>query len=285
MSENVYNVGVTGETLADYIHTIDTTNKVDGKPIYYWVNRENQQIPNGTGYVGIVNSTNITVKDLILKNNGQGILIVSSNNNTLSGNSMSENEYNFDVIGSTLADYNQTIDNTNKVDGKPIYYWINREDQQIPNDTGYVGIVNSTNITVKDLTLKNNGQGILFVSTNNSVIENVSISNTGTGIYLFSSSDNMLSGNNASNNALWDFYSNSSSINNTVINLTINPTISFTGKDIAIKSVSSPNIDPIGLENISIYLKAINNSDDSWIFLNVRYGNTWLSDKNFLLTH
>src|SRR3990172_5345884 len=155
MLENVYNFGVTGETPDDYMHTINTTNKVNGKPIYYWVNEKDRQIPNDAGYVGIVKSTNITVKDLTLKNNGQGILFVSSNINTLSGNNMSENEYNFDVIG----EYNHTIDTTNKVDGKPIYYWINEKDRQIPNDAGYVGIVNSTNITVKDLTLKNNGQG------------------------------------------------------------------------------------------------------------------------------
>src|SRR3972149_4384808 len=379
--------------LDDYIQKIDTTNRVDGKPIYYWVDEKNKQISDDAGYVGIVNSTNITVKDLTLNYNGQGILFVStdnsmienvsissnyvgiylasSNNNTLSGNNASsnysialynsnnntlhdnkvlnkydriylfssshntltgnnapiylsfssdsnmlssnnasinlstssgntlsdnnasnsyeygiylfssndstlirnnasnnykgiylassnnntlidnnmlENVYNFGVTGETPDDYMHTINTTNKVNGKPIYYWVNEKDRQIPNDAGYVGIVNSTNITVKDLTLKNNGQGILFVRTNNSRIENVSISNTSTGIYLFSSSDNMLSGNNASNNALWDFCSKSNSLNNTVINLTINPTISFTGKDIAIKSVSSPNIDPIRSE-------------------------------------
>jgi parallel beta-helix repeat protein len=109
-------------------------------------------------------------------------------------------------------------------------------------------------------------------------------SNTDYGIGLTSSSNNSFSSNTASGNTIWDFYSDSNSVNNTVTNLTINPTISFTGKDVAIKSVSSPLVDDPGYQNISHYVNATNNSADSWLYLNVSYSDLDVSsvDENSL---
>jgi parallel beta-helix repeat protein len=58
MSENKYNFGVSSGSLHGYLQNIDTSNLVDGKSIYYWVNQQNKQIPGDAGYVGIVNSHN-----------------------------------------------------------------------------------------------------------------------------------------------------------------------------------------------------------------------------------
>ncbi|RZN34682.1 MAG: hypothetical protein EF813_09715 [Methanosarcinales archaeon] len=212
MSGNRYNLDVHGGS-----QNIDTSNLVDGKTVYYWVNRKDQQIPDDAGFVGVVNSTNITVKDLTLTKNGAGVLFAYTNNsrienvtvsdngwgicleyssnNTLTDNTMSMNSDNFRVSGDALPHYTQNIDASNLVDGKPIYYWVNRENQQIPDDAGFVGIVNSTNITAKDLTLTKNGAGVLSVCTNDSRIENVTVSNNGYGIWLDYSSNNMLTNN------------------------------------------------------------------------------------------
>jgi PGF-CTERM protein len=87
------------------------------------------------------------------------------------------------------------------VDGKPIYYYVDQQGGQIPTDAGYVGVVNSTNIIVRDLNLTKNLQGILFVNTSDSTIENVTASNNMVGIMLeHSSNDNTLSSNTASGN-------------------------------------------------------------------------------------
>ncbi|MDY6964381.1 MAG: NosD domain-containing protein [Halobacteriota archaeon] len=292
-----------GSSLPDYTQNIDNTNKVNGKPVYYLVDKQDQVISDDAGYVGVVNSTNITVKDLTLTGNRQGVLFVytnnskienvnvsnnhngiylesssnntltgnivkgnnhngiyleSSSNNTLTGNiansnngdgiylfksknnslvnntansnnnygihlwnsrnstllenNMSGNGYNLYVLGSILCDYygssygsillgyTQNIDNTNKVNGKQVYYLVDKQDQVIPDDAGYVGVVNSTNIIVKNLTLTGNRQGVLFVYTNNSKIENVNVSNNHNGIYLESSSNNTLMNNTAKGN-------------------------------------------------------------------------------------
>ena len=103
------------------------------------------------------------------------------------------------------------------MDGKPIYYWTNRQDQQVPDDAGFVGIVNSTNITVRDLVLTKNSEGLLFVFTNNSNIENVRVSNNYYGIHLFGSSNNTIISNAASSNRDSSIYLEYSS-NNTLIN-------------------------------------------------------------------
>ena len=245
MSGNRYNLDVCGGS-----QNIDTSNLVGGKPIYYWVNRKDQQIPDDAGFVGVVNSVNITVKDLTLTSNGAGVLfaytndsrienvtvsdngygiyLACSSNNTLTDNTMSMNSDNFRVSGDALPHYIQNIDASNLVDGKPVYYWVNRKDQQIPDDAGFVGVVNSVNITVKDLTLTSNGAGVSFTYTTNSRIENVTISDNGRSISLQDSSNNMLINNKgdvwlrfSSNNMLIDnigYISLDDSINNMLMN-------------------------------------------------------------------
>ena len=298
MSENGYNFGVDGYSLSHYVQNIDTSNTVDGKPIYYWVDQKDRQIPSDAGFVGVVNGTNITVRDLTLTNNSHGVLFAytensrienvtasnndkgicldsssgntltgnnassnsdngirlrGSSNNTLTSNNASNNEYGIDIkeysigidfvhssgntlrknmmsgnvynfgvnvnglsIDTRLLEYIQNIDASNTVDGKPIYYWVGEQDKTIPRDAGFVGVVNCTNITVRDLTLTNNRHGVLLAYTENSRIENVTVSNNDEGICLDSSSNNALTGNNASSNSGNGICIGSSS-NNTLI--------------------------------------------------------------------
>ncbi|MDY6965128.1 MAG: NosD domain-containing protein [Halobacteriota archaeon] len=137
----------------------------------------------------------------IVSKNYYGIYLRSSSNNTLVENIMSDNDYTLSVYGYSLSHFTNSIDTTNKINGRPVYYWVGRQDQKIPGDAGYVGVVNSTNITVKDLTLTGNGQGVLFAYTDNSKIENVNVSNNGDyGIWLDHSNNNTLGGNTVSDN-------------------------------------------------------------------------------------
>ena len=105
-------------------------------------------------YLRYANHCNISGNNA--SNNRCGILMDYSSDNTLQNNAMSGNTYNFGVGSYTLSKYTQNIDPSNTVDGKPIYYWVDQQDKQIPGDAGFVGVVNSTNITVKDLTLTKN---------------------------------------------------------------------------------------------------------------------------------
>ena len=119
---------------------------------------------------------------------------IPASGNVFRNNSMVNNTYNFRVWGLHLSNFIQDIDPSNTVDGKPIYYWINRHDEEVPSDAGYIALINCTNIIVRDVHLKNNVQGVLLAYTNNSLVQNVK-ADTQDGIYLIDSCDNVLSDN------------------------------------------------------------------------------------------
>ena len=111
-------------------------------------------------------------------NNQKGVFI-KGRFNVLRDNNITHNSlWNFGAYGP------QFIDTSNKVDEKPIYYLVNEHDKRIPDDAGYVGVVNSERIVVKNIDIKNNFYGIQFTDTTHSLIENVTIRNCPYGILL-----------------------------------------------------------------------------------------------------
>ena len=192
-------------------------------------------IRNNRMGISLVSSSNNVFKDNMIKNNilygiylrqsGQNnfdnntatdnhygfvISLYGSGSNILRNNNMSRNSQNFKLstAGARASHFIQDIDPSNTVDGKPIYYWMNQHDRQVPTNAGYVAIINSTNIIVKDLVLTRNGEGVLFVYTTNSTIDNVNASNNigGNGIVLEYSNSNHIFRSTTSNNlgkAIW----------------------------------------------------------------------------------
>jgi parallel beta-helix repeat protein len=153
---------------------------------------------NGTDQCSIANT--------IVSNNDYGIYLYASSDNTLANTTLSGNAHNLTVRGNSLAQYTQSIDTSTTVDGKPIYYWVDEQDKVIPSDAGYVGVINSTNITVRDLILAKNGEGVLFAYTDHSMIENVIVNDNNRGISLYFSASNTLSDNTASENDDYGVY-------------------------------------------------------------------------------
>jgi parallel beta-helix repeat protein len=130
-----------------------------------------------------------------------GLEIWYSNQNTLKSNSMANNTYNFgmDSLGANvgLAFYSQDIDTSNTVDGKPIYYLSNRFNETVPADAGCVIIVNSSRMTVKSLTLRNNIDEVILAFTSDSIVENVSTTLSSEGIFLDRDNHNEIRNNTA----------------------------------------------------------------------------------------
>jgi parallel beta-helix repeat protein len=85
------------------------------------------------------------------------IFILSSANNKLSGNAMRESGIGFD--SDSIANYTHEIDESNTVNGKPVYYWQNVDGGRVPDDGGQVIVVNCTNVAVEDQNV-NNASGI-----------------------------------------------------------------------------------------------------------------------------
>jgi len=147
------------------------------------------------------NSANNSLVGNNVGNNLYGIrLEFSSSNNDFDSNIMVNNTYSFGVSGASLSDYIQEIDASNTVNGEPICYWVNKQDAAIPLNSGYVALVNCTNIAVENLTLENNVEGILLAFTANSTITRNIVLDNWEGIKLHNSSNNEVAVNNLTNN-------------------------------------------------------------------------------------
>jgi len=174
---------------------LSSNNKVLGNNIT--ANREYGIMP--------VLSSNISISGNNITNNYEGIVLVFSSNNTVSGNMMNGNQYNFEVYGDEPSHYIHTIDVSNLVDGMPVYYLINQKDLVINPITypqvGYLALINSINITVEGLTLANDYHGLLLAYTNNSKITNSNITNNRYGIMPLYSSNNKIYHNNFIDNS------------------------------------------------------------------------------------
>ena len=152
---------------------------------------------NGIGiYLRFCMHTKTTISENNVTNNNVGISIDWSSNNLLRNNRMTNNKYNFNVEDGPLSYLINDVDESNTVDGKPIYYWVNQRDKTIPSDAGYVALVDCTNITVQNLNLVNNKQGILLAHTTNSKVTKNNITNNGEGVFLANSSYNTINENN-----------------------------------------------------------------------------------------
>jgi parallel beta-helix repeat protein len=142
-------------------------------------------------------ASNNTIAGNNITNSDRGIYMYTSAGNTLRNNHLSGNQYNFGVYGAMALEYYvQDIDSSNTVDGKPVYYWVNHDSEIVPANPGYVALVNSTNITVQDLVLKNNTQLLLLAFTENSLVAyNNMTEGQFDGIYMVCSSNNTIVGN------------------------------------------------------------------------------------------
>jgi parallel beta-helix repeat protein len=128
------------------------------------------------------------VCDNSITNNSYGIYIVHSSGNLLKNNHLKNNQYNLWIYVETsvpTSHFVNDIDDSNTIDGKPIYYWVGQHDKVVPLDAGYIALVNCYRITVQNLTLANNGQGVLLVSTSNSLITKNRIANNDYGIVVY----------------------------------------------------------------------------------------------------
>jgi parallel beta-helix repeat protein len=133
------------------------------------------------------------------------------------GNKASDNRFNFGIDGTHYLDFTtHTIDTTNTVNGKLVYYIKGESDTVYDASTnaGTIYLINCENVTVRDLNLTENGCGVFLWNTTQSKIENVSVSDNTYGINMRNSHNNTFSLNNIADNqyGMWLKNSNSSKI-------------------------------------------------------------------------
>jgi len=190
----------------------------------------------------IQNSNYAVVENNIIENNGdQGIRIFSSSYNIIKDNIISNNVYygiwlwnskENTIINNTFLNnglviregdyiyFVQTIKN-NKVNGKPLYYYLNMERISIPDDAGQIILVNCSHINIENLSISNASIGIeIAYSSFINIFHNNFSHNNLNGIRLYYSENNEISSNLLNNNgwgglSLW--YSSNNTISHNLI--------------------------------------------------------------------
>lgn len=226
MTDNSYNFTLWGWTDNVYDNDIDTSNLVDGKPIYYIKYATNQTYDASTnaGVFYCVNCDNITVDGLTLAKNGAGLVLVNTHNSKIANVNASNNRYSgillYSSDNNTLIE-NIASENTYPGEGTGIKLFLSNKNvlsRNIASFNGGAGIVlsgirfiGSNDNLLTDNTVSNNGAGIALIGSNNNTISNNTAMNNlyggyyssyryPSGIYLQSSAENILTGNNVLNN-------------------------------------------------------------------------------------
>jgi parallel beta-helix repeat protein len=165
-------VGTTNSTISN----ISSHHGRDG--IYLWLS-SNTKIINCTSY----------------NNSMYGFYFSESLDSNLEDNAIYNNLYDFWVASTDISHFYHTIDTSNTVNGKPIYYLIAEEGLGFETiesrdfdgtAMGFLGLISCKEITVENLDL----YGILMVNVSNSTISNISTHNNYAGLYSYLSSNN-----------------------------------------------------------------------------------------------
>ncbi len=174
----------------DLTNDVDSSNTVNGKPIYYWVGEHDRTVPTDAGYVALINCRNITAENLNLGCNGQGVLLAYTSDSTVKSCNLYNNTFGIEIqqspnnrildnqlgfndwgistytsgnmfAGNRLSDnannanfecsYIEWLDGSNTIEGAPAYCWVEEHDKTVPSDAGWVALVNCSGITVQDL--------------------------------------------------------------------------------------------------------------------------------------
>lgn len=223
-------------------------------------------------YIGLfVEGKNCNINENNIVGNYYGIYLSNASNNRLRGNIMAGNTHNFAVWAQSRSGFMNDIDTSNKVNGKPVYYWIDERDTAVSTDAGYVALINCTNITVKNLSLTNNKEGVLLAFTERAEISENNITDNQDGIWVYRSFNNTIWGNSATANlrfgiGLWNSSSNSISRNNIVDN---------GGKGIMLEDCADYNHIAGNTVSLNDYALWLSGSGNNKIFHNNFINNTY----------
>lgn len=212
-------------------HDIDTSNTVNGRPLYFYRDQSGITVPTGAGQILLANCTDFIIEGQNLEGATVGVELAFSSNITIRNNTFLNNTYG---IFLWFSDGNTVSDNAisnNEVSSDNWWYGIGlrySNDNNITNNTCSDSLYglglgpSSSNNTIGNNSCTNNTSGIALVlsSNNNTLMNNTFSYNSQHGILLQSSSNNTFTGNNLSYNTKYAIDLFLSSDNNRIWNNT-----------------------------------------------------------------
>jgi parallel beta-helix repeat protein len=106
---------VNGNSTNNYLHAIDTSNTVDGKPVFYLKNQNNLTINPSLfpeiGFLALVNSTDIVIENLSLSNCFDALLLAFTNKSVITHNIIDNNEFGILALSSSnnIVSFNELL--------------------------------------------------------------------------------------------------------------------------------------------------------------------------------
>ena len=211
-SNNIINNIVFGKRTGIYIFSGSGLNSIRNNT----VTSEDHGIRIRTSDDNTLDGNNVVMNEAY----DYGVFIEESEDSILINNNVNTSEsLSYIIIGTTEAEYSQSIDNTNLAEGKPVNFTYNVDNLIFDgiNFTifGQIIFAYSENITITNSNISNDALSLLY--TNDSTISNNTItSETGYGIFLYiNSNNNFISNNfiNTNSNQGQDIYVKESDLN------------------------------------------------------------------------
>jgi parallel beta-helix repeat protein len=211
------------------VNDIDTSNTVNGKPIYYWLGQHDRTVPADAGWVVLKNCSGITVQGLSLEGNGDGVLLCYTNDSTVRGNVVANN-----LNGITLEWSSNNVISANQITNNKEYgisleYGSNcntiSRNEIVANakDGVYFDLTTNNNTVIENRVMENNGNGIFLKDIQDSnVIGNTVTLNKGCGIGFGYGPNGVIRGNYISRNGKGIWISNAFENTITLNNITEN---------------------------------------------------------------
>ena len=159
---------------------------------------ENNCTDNWTG-IRMELSSNNKITENCLESNRYGIRFYDSQNNILEGNTLLGNNQDFRVSEDS---FDNNIDESNTLNGKPVIYWSNQHHRTVQGDVAFVFLLNCSEIVVQNLNFVNGYYGVVCINCNNCTIQNCNITGHYYAIWLYNSSDMTVTQNNLTENNL-----------------------------------------------------------------------------------
>jgi parallel beta-helix repeat protein len=205
---NTFNVRIYGLSLSHFLHDIDSSNIVDGKKVYYWINMNDKVFPTDAGYVAAINCSRMTIKDLKLANNFAGILLAYTNDSLIYDVTCQRNELGIRL----LCSHNNVIINSSFCSNWAGVSFITSSNNIISrnvvefNEYGiyasYSDLLSAYSVsnTFSGNIITNNNKGIFLDFSSNNEIFNNKIDSNSIGISLYKSGNNTFYHNSFTNN-------------------------------------------------------------------------------------
>ncbi len=193
------------------LNEVDSSNTVNNKPVYYWINEQDKTVPSDAGWVVLKNCKNITVQGLNITRFGGEVQLYNTTGSTIRENSLSKSGISLRQSTGNIIEENRIVNS--------LHYGVSLKlssenhiiNNQITNNIEGVHIESGENNTISQNLLTSNSVVGLYLSfsyqlsgsSSTTLVSQNAISKNGIGIHIYSSNSATIVLNNITGNLDW----------------------------------------------------------------------------------